>query len=134
MPRSFWSGGVVCGTSKTVRTYVRDVTFGEDAFRIRTDLFPKSMSRVRNAPISLLRALKIDNIAAAVRESARNPQGLFTTLWQIGQMAGRGKEPWPALRGLWICIQSPISLERSLCLIVVHARSKSVQASCSTAN
>lgn len=60
--------------------YVRDVTFGEDASRIRTGAAPQIMSGVRNAAISLLRALKIDNIAAALREFAWNPHRLFTIL------------------------------------------------------
>jgi predicted transposase YbfD/YdcC len=60
--------------------YVRDVTFGEDASRIRTGAAPQIMAGVRNAAISLLRALKIDNIAAALREFAWNPHRLFAIL------------------------------------------------------
>jgi hypothetical protein len=60
--------------------YVRDVVFGEDASRIRTGAAPQIMAGVRNAAISLLRALKIDNIAEALREFAWNPQRLFAIL------------------------------------------------------
>jgi predicted transposase YbfD/YdcC len=60
--------------------YVRDVTLGEDASRIRTRVAPQIMAAIRNAAISLARALKTDNIAATLREFAWKPQRLFAML------------------------------------------------------
>lgn len=57
--------------------YVRDVTLGEDASRIRTTVAPENMAAIRNAVISLLRAEKTENIAATLREFAWKPQRLF---------------------------------------------------------
>lgn len=57
--------------------YVRDVTLGEDASRIRTSVAPENMAAIRNAVISLLRADKTENIAATLREFAWKPQRLF---------------------------------------------------------
>jgi hypothetical protein len=50
--------------------WVRDMVFREDACRIRTGPAPHLMSVVRNAATTLLRALKIDNLSAALREHA----------------------------------------------------------------
>jgi hypothetical protein len=50
--------------------WLRDVVFREDACRIRTGSSPHVLSVVRNTAITLLRTLKVDNIAAAVREHA----------------------------------------------------------------
>jgi predicted transposase YbfD/YdcC len=60
--------------------YVRDVTFGEDASRIRSGGAPQILAATRNAAITLLRALRIDNIAAALRENAWKPQRLLAML------------------------------------------------------
>ena len=60
--------------------YVRDVTFGEDKCRVRTGSGPQMLAAVRNAAISLLRALGINNIAAAVRRNAYQTDRLLTTL------------------------------------------------------
>lgn len=50
--------------------WVRDEVFGEDASRIRTGLAPYVMSVFRNAAITLLRSLRVPNLAAALREHA----------------------------------------------------------------
>ncbi|MCA9080132.1 MAG: ISAs1 family transposase [Planctomycetaceae bacterium] len=50
--------------------WVRDVVFREDHSRIRTGTAPTTMSVFRNAGITLLRALKVPNITAALREHA----------------------------------------------------------------
>lgn len=50
--------------------YVRDVTMGEDASRIRTKTAPENMASVRNAVIGFLRRLGHTNIATALRENA----------------------------------------------------------------
>ena len=57
--------------------YVRDVTFGEDASRIRSGGAPQILAAMRNAALTLLRALGTDNIAEALRENAWNPQRLL---------------------------------------------------------
>jgi hypothetical protein len=60
--------------------YVRDVTFGEDKCRVRTGNGPHMLAAVRNAAISLLRAVGITNIAAAVRQNAYQTNRLLTIL------------------------------------------------------
>lgn len=60
--------------------YVRDVTLGEDASRIRSSVAPQNLAALRNALISCLRADKTDNIASTLREHAWNPQRLFAKL------------------------------------------------------
>lgn len=50
--------------------WVRDMVFGEDASRIRKGQAPHAMSVLRNSATTLLRALKIDNLTAALREHA----------------------------------------------------------------
>lgn len=53
--------------------YVRDVTFGEDAQRVRCGHAPQVMAAVRNAVIGLLRVTGSRNIAAACRAYAAQP-------------------------------------------------------------
>jgi predicted transposase YbfD/YdcC len=60
--------------------YVRDVTMAEDACRVRTGSAPQVLSGIRNAAISLLRALGFNNIAEATREFAWKPQRLSVIL------------------------------------------------------
>lgn len=50
--------------------WVRDVTFGEDASRVRTGNAPRVMAAIRNLVISLLRLDHSTNIAAALRYNA----------------------------------------------------------------
>lgn len=50
--------------------WVRDVVFGEDLSRIRTGTAHTTMSVFRNASITLLRALKVPELTAALREHA----------------------------------------------------------------
>jgi len=54
-----------------VTHWVRDVTFSEDASRVRTGNAPRVMASFRNLAISLLRLDDITNIAAALRDNAR---------------------------------------------------------------
>lgn len=60
--------------------YVRDVTFGEDASRIRTASAPQILAATRNLVLSLLRLWKQPNIAAALRQNAYQPAALFAKL------------------------------------------------------
>ena len=60
--------------------YVRDVTFGEDASRIRTASAPQIMAAVRNVAISLLRSWGCENIAAALSTNNQQTQRLFARL------------------------------------------------------
>lgn len=53
--------------------YVRDVTFGEDASRIRTRAAPQVLAALRNAVLGLLRQHGWENIAAALRHYAWQP-------------------------------------------------------------
>ncbi|MFD5514204.1 ISAs1 family transposase [Streptomyces sp. NPDC127051] len=61
--------------------YVRDVTFGEDASRIRTGHGPQNTSTLRSAAMNYLRAMG-GSIADAQRKVALNPhtQGRFKVL------------------------------------------------------
>jgi predicted transposase YbfD/YdcC len=65
--------------------YVRDVTLGEDASRIRKGSGPEVMAAVRNAAIGLLRLTGARNIAAAVRSNASRIGDLFTKLGILKQ-------------------------------------------------
>jgi Transposase DDE domain len=60
--------------------YVRDVTFGEDASRIRKGGGPEIMAALRNAAIGFLRATGATNIAETVRRNASQVGALFTRL------------------------------------------------------
>jgi predicted transposase YbfD/YdcC len=53
--------------------YVRDVTMGEDACRVRSGAAPQVLAAIRNAVIGLLRAKGAGNMAAAIRSHAWNP-------------------------------------------------------------
>lgn len=60
--------------------YVRDVSFDEDASRIRKGSGPQVMAAFRNAAIGFLRASGVDNIAAALRRNASRVEDLFSRL------------------------------------------------------
>ena len=60
--------------------YVRDVTMGEDASRIRRRSGPEVMAAFRNATIGLLRTMGVTNIAEALRRNASQVGGLFARL------------------------------------------------------
>jgi hypothetical protein len=47
--------------------YVRDVTLGEDASRIRTKKAPRVMATLRNLVIGLLRLAGVTNVAQGIR-------------------------------------------------------------------
>lgn len=53
--------------------YVRDVTFGEDACRVRSGVAPQVLAALRNATTTLLRSAGHANIAAALRLAAWQP-------------------------------------------------------------
>ena len=65
--------------------YVRDVTFGEDASRIRKGSGPEVMAAFRNAAIGFLRSTGITNLAAALRRNAARIDELFTKLGILKQ-------------------------------------------------
>jgi hypothetical protein len=60
--------------------YGRDVTFGEDASRIRTAAAPQILAATRNAILSLLRLWGRTNMAEALRENAYQPARLLAKL------------------------------------------------------
>ena len=60
--------------------YVRDVSFGEDASRIRKRSGPEVMAAIRNAAIGFLRSAGIPNIAEALRRNAHRVEDLFAML------------------------------------------------------
>jgi predicted transposase YbfD/YdcC len=60
--------------------WVRDVTFAEDASRLRTGNGPQVMACLRNLFIGLLSWAGPVNLAAALRQHARDPIRPFTTL------------------------------------------------------
>ena len=65
--------------------WVRDETFSEDRRRVRSGSAPQVLAGVRNLVINWLRAHKIDNLAAALRENGWNSQPLFTMLGKQNQ-------------------------------------------------
>ncbi len=60
--------------------YVRDVSLGEDASRIRKGCGPQVMAALRNLAIGLLRSTGATNIAEAMRRNAARVGELFTKL------------------------------------------------------
>jgi hypothetical protein len=61
--------------------YVRDVTFGEDAARVRSGAAPQVLAACRNLALTFLRRAGHDNIAAALRTfSGRPPQAVQLVL------------------------------------------------------
>jgi predicted transposase YbfD/YdcC len=60
--------------------WVRDVTYREDASRIRTGNTPRIMATLRNVSISLLRIHDTTNIAAALRYNARKSRRILKLL------------------------------------------------------
>ena len=52
--------------------YVKDVTFEEDASKIRTGNAPQNLSTIKNMAINILRKNKYDNMAQAMRLVAHN--------------------------------------------------------------
>lgn len=62
--------------------YVRDVTFAEDASRVRTGNAPRVMATLRNVAIGLARLSGAANIAAATRHLANRLDGVITILDQ----------------------------------------------------
>ena len=60
--------------------YVRDVTMGKDAGRIRKHSGPQVMAAYRNATIGLLRTMGSTNIAEALRRNASQVGELFARL------------------------------------------------------
>jgi predicted transposase YbfD/YdcC len=53
--------------------WVRDLSFGEDACRVRTGEAPEILAGIRNAALWLMRASGLTNIAAALRRHAAKP-------------------------------------------------------------
>ncbi len=53
--------------------WVRDMSFGEDACRVRTGSAPQILAGLRNASLRLLRADGVKNIASALRRHAAKP-------------------------------------------------------------
>jgi predicted transposase YbfD/YdcC len=54
--------------------WVRDMSFGEDACRVRTAEAPEVLAALRNAGLRLLRSIRVPNVAAALRRHAAKPQ------------------------------------------------------------
>lgn len=65
--------------------YVRDVTMGEDASRIRSGAAPEVMAGFRNAAIGWLRLSGIRNIAEALRRNAARVPELLVALGILKQ-------------------------------------------------
>ncbi len=53
--------------------WVRDVSFGEDACRVRTGEAPEILAAIRNAALRLMRSSGLSEIAAALRRHAAKP-------------------------------------------------------------
>jgi hypothetical protein len=60
--------------------YVRDVSMGEDASRIRKGSGPEVMAALRNLAIGFMRSTGASNIAEAMRRNAARVGELFTKL------------------------------------------------------
>jgi predicted transposase YbfD/YdcC len=53
--------------------HIRDVTFGEDACRVRSGSAPQILAAIRNLTIPMLRQIHPNNIAAAIRFLTAKP-------------------------------------------------------------
>lgn len=53
--------------------YARDVTYGEDAFTVRTGRIPRALAAFRNAAIGLMRVAGATSTAAAYHRYAAQP-------------------------------------------------------------
>jgi predicted transposase YbfD/YdcC len=53
--------------------WVRDVTYDEDRFQVRTGTGPRAMASLRNLAVSILRIAGVTNIAQATRHHAWDP-------------------------------------------------------------
>jgi predicted transposase YbfD/YdcC len=71
-----WVRGHWCIENKL--HHVRDVTFDEDRSQVRTGHAPHVMASLRNTVIGILRLAGWDNIAAALRHHARDPERAIT--------------------------------------------------------
>ena len=60
--------------------YVRDVTLGEDASRVRTGSGPQVLAAIRNLAVSKLRLDGVTNIAAGLRRNAARVRDLLMSL------------------------------------------------------
>ena len=60
--------------------HIRDVTYGEDASRVRTGTAPRAMAALRNLAIGALRLTGRTNIAAGLRHHARDSTRPLTAL------------------------------------------------------
>jgi len=60
--------------------YVRDVSMGEDASRIRSGKAPQIMAAFRNAGIGFLRCRGVVNVAEALRRNAAQVRPLMRSL------------------------------------------------------
>jgi predicted transposase YbfD/YdcC len=60
--------------------WVRDVTFREDASRVRTDARPRIMTTLRNLAIGLIRQAGHTRIAAAIRKIRHDPRLIYTLM------------------------------------------------------
>jgi predicted transposase YbfD/YdcC len=60
--------------------HVRDVTFGEDASRVRTGSAPRAMASLRNLALGALRLAGQNNIAEGLRHHGRDMTRPLTTL------------------------------------------------------
>lgn len=65
--------------------YVRDVTMGEDASRVRTGSAPEVLAAFRNAAIGWLRLNDVKNIAEALRRNAAQVPKLLKALGILKQ-------------------------------------------------
>lgn len=65
--------------------YVRDVTMGEDASRVRTGSAPQVLAAFRNAAIGWLRLKNVGNIAEALRRNAAQVPKLLNALGILKQ-------------------------------------------------
>lgn len=63
--------------------WVRDVVLNEDRCTIFKGHSPQNWAAVRNAALDFLRTLKIDNIAATIRNFTRNSSRLFAIMGYV---------------------------------------------------
>jgi predicted transposase YbfD/YdcC len=61
--------------------WVRDVTLGEDASRVRKESGPQFLAAIRNTALHLIRGEGLKNVAAALRHYAAQPMEAINLLF-----------------------------------------------------
>lgn len=77
------------GASENRLHLVRDVTRGEEGWRVRTGGAPQVLAALWNVVLGLLRRRGVPNVAAVLRENGWQPQGALRLLGLVPASGGQ---------------------------------------------